>query len=166
MICRSSCVSDESRSEARAILAIVRDHVGGKDVLVMEPLTSSWRVRMRSRQGSDRGHSRQWRGRRDWVAARPHHMPRRRADGLSRGGRVGPWEGDEREHGAGSATGPPEWDWRQVAIADLDGSATISVGDLQEHVADGEGRALVMGDEDLDLFHVGHSRGGPSTSPS
>ena len=34
----------------------------------------------------------------------------------------------------------------------------ISV-DLQEHVADAQGRALAMGDDDLDLVHVGHSRG-------
>ena len=31
--------------------------------------------------------------------------------------------------------------------------------DLQEHVTDAQGRALVMGDDDLDLLHVGHSRG-------
>ena len=31
--------------------------------------------------------------------------------------------------------------------------------DLQEHVADAQGRALVMGDDDLDLLHVGHHRG-------
>lgn len=36
---------------------------------------------------------------------------------------------------------------------DLDvGERLISV-DLQEHVADAQGRALVMGDDDLDLFH-------------
>jgi hypothetical protein len=34
----------------------------------------------------------------------------------------------------------------------------ISV-DLQEHVAAAQGRALVMGDDDLDFLHVGHSRG-------
>jgi hypothetical protein len=32
--------------------------------------------------------------------------------------------------------------------------------DLQEHVTDAQGRALVMGDDDLDLRHVGHYRGG------
>jgi hypothetical protein len=43
---------------------------------------------------------------------------------------------------------------------DLDvGAGLISV-DLQEHVADAQGRALVMGDDDLDLLHVGHYRGG------
>ena len=31
--------------------------------------------------------------------------------------------------------------------------------DLQEHVAGAQGRALVMGDDDLDLLHVGHHRG-------
>jgi hypothetical protein len=42
---------------------------------------------------------------------------------------------------------------------DLDvGAGLISV-DLQEHVADAQGRALVMGNDDLDLLHVGHHRG-------
>jgi hypothetical protein len=31
--------------------------------------------------------------------------------------------------------------------------------DLQEHGADAQGRALVMGDDDLDLLHVGHFAG-------
>jgi len=31
--------------------------------------------------------------------------------------------------------------------------------DLQEHVIDAQGRALVMGDDDLDLLYVGHHRG-------
>jgi hypothetical protein len=38
------------------------------------------------------------------------------------------------------------------------GAGLISV-DLQEHIADAQGRALVVGDDDLDLFHVGHCRG-------
>jgi len=42
---------------------------------------------------------------------------------------------------------------------DLDvGAGLISV-DLHEHVADAQGRALVMGDDDLDLRRVGHHRG-------
>jgi hypothetical protein len=39
----------------------------------------------------------------------------------------------------------------------------ISV-DLQEHVADPQGRVLVMGDDDLDLFHAGHYRGIPAVA--
>ena len=42
---------------------------------------------------------------------------------------------------------------------DLDVGARLISVDLQEHVADAQGRALVMGDDDLDLLHVGHYRG-------
>jgi len=41
---------------------------------------------------------------------------------------------------------------------DLDVGACLISVDLQEHVADPQGRALVMGDDDLDLLHVGHHR--------
>jgi len=40
-----------------------------------------------------------------------------------------------------------------VGLADLIGV------DLQEHVADAQGRALVMGDDNLDLLHFSHHRG-------
>jgi hypothetical protein len=47
-------------------------------------------------------------------------------------------------------------DRRQGHGLDLNvGAGLISV-DLQEHVADTQGRALVMSDDDLDLLHVGH----------
>ena len=50
-------------------------------------------------------------------------------------------------------------DRRHSHRLDLDvGTRLISV-DLQEHVTDAQGRALVMGDDDLDLLHVGHYRG-------
>jgi hypothetical protein len=42
---------------------------------------------------------------------------------------------------------------------DLDVGAGLVSVDLQEHVADAQGRALVMRDDDLDLLHVGHCRG-------
>ena len=41
---------------------------------------------------------------------------------------------------------------------DLDVSARLIGVDLQEHVTDAQGRALAMGDDDLDLLHVGHYR--------
>jgi len=41
----------------------------------------------------------------------------------------------------------------------LDVGAPLIRIDLQEHVVDAQGRALVMGDDDLDLAHVGHYRG-------
>jgi AcrR family transcriptional regulator len=42
---------------------------------------------------------------------------------------------------------------------DLDVGAGLLAVDLQEQIADAQGRALVVGDDDLDLFHVGHYRG-------
>ena len=41
---------------------------------------------------------------------------------------------------------------------DLDVGARLISVDLQEHVADAQGRALVMGHDDLDVFHGCHCR--------
>src|SRR4029077_16765110 len=41
----------------------------------------------------------------------------------------------------------------------LDVGARLIGVDLQEQIADSQGHALVMGDDDLDLFHVSHLRG-------
>ena len=38
------------------------------------------------------------------------------------------------------------------------GACLISI-DLQEHVADAKSRAIAVGDDDLDLIHIGHHRG-------
>jgi len=46
---------------------------------------------------------------------------------------------------------------RRDSLVDV-GTRLIGV-DLQEHVADAQGRPLVMGDDDLDVLHVGHYRG-------
>jgi hypothetical protein len=50
------------------------------------------------------------------------------------------------------------WDRRHSHRLDLDVGARLICVDLQEHVADAQGRALIMGDDDLDLL-VGHYRG-------
>jgi hypothetical protein len=42
---------------------------------------------------------------------------------------------------------------------DLDIRASLISIDFQENVADAQGRAIVMGNDNLNLFHVGHSRG-------
>jgi hypothetical protein len=42
---------------------------------------------------------------------------------------------------------------------DLDVGARLIGVDLQEHVADAQGRALVVGGDDLDLIHAGQYRG-------
>ena len=68
------------------------------------------------------------------------------------------WEGGEREH----RRLPPQdlrgRDRRHRHRLDLDVGAPLISIDLQEHVADAQGRALAMGDDDLDLLHVGHHR--------
>jgi len=70
-----------------------------------------------------------------------------------------PREGGEREHGRL----PPQdlrcGDRRHSHRLDLDVGVPLIRVDLQEHVADAQGRALVMGYDDLDLFHVGQYRG-------
>ena len=48
---------------------------------------------------------------------------------------------------------------RSTALLDLDVAARLICVDLQKHVADAQGHALVMGDDDLDLLHVGQYRG-------
>jgi hypothetical protein len=68
-----------------------------------------------------------------------------------------PWEGGQRERGRLAPQDLRGRDRRHRLDLDV-GAGLISVG-LQEHVADAQGRALVMGDDDLDLLHVGHHRG-------
>jgi hypothetical protein len=50
-------------------------------------------------------------------------------------------------------------DGRQPHRLAFDIDARLIAVDLQEHVADAQSRALVMGDDDRDLFHAGHCRG-------
>jgi hypothetical protein len=71
-----------------------------------------------------------------------------------------PRESGEREHGRLPPQDLRGRDRRHPHRLDLDvGPGLISV-DLQEHVADAQGHALVMGDDNLDLLHVGHHRRG------
>ncbi len=67
-------------------------------------------------------------------------------------------EGGEREHGRLAPQDLRGRDRRHSQRLDLDVGARLITVDLQEHVADAQGRALVMGDDDLDLLHVGHYR--------
>jgi hypothetical protein len=50
--------------------------------------------------------------------------------------------------------------------ADLDVGARLISVDLQEHVTDAKRRALVMGDDDLDLLHVAIVAGMPPAFPT
>jgi hypothetical protein len=51
-------------------------------------------------------------------------------------------------------------DRRQRHRRDLDVGAGLLAVDLQEQIADAQGRALVVGDDDLDLLHARRHRGG------
>ena len=68
-------------------------------------------------------------------------------------------EGGKREHGRLAPQDLRSRDRRQGHRLDLDVGARLIRVDLQEHVADAQGRALVMGNDDLDLLHAGHYRG-------
>jgi hypothetical protein len=87
--------------------------------------------------------------------------PRRRRCGrrLAEAAERRPGEGGEREHGRLPPQDLRSRDRRHRHRLDLDVGARLIGVDLQEHVADAQGCAVVMGDNDLDLRHVGHCRG-------
>jgi hypothetical protein len=70
-----------------------------------------------------------------------------------------PVESGEREHRRIPPQDIRSRDRRHRHRLDLDVGARLIGVDLQEHVADTQRRALAMGDDDLDLLHVGHYRG-------
>ena len=139
--------------------AVARDQVGGKDAVRDEPLAFA----VESRCDLVEAPTGPWRQRR--VVQHPcggtGRGPRRRRRGrrLAEAAECRPWEGGEREHGRLPPQDLRSRDRRQRHRLDLDVGARLISVDLQEHVADAQGRALVMGDDDLDLFHVGHYRG-------
>ena len=59
---------------------------------------------------------------------------------------------------AASATGLPASGPRHRHRLDLDVGAPLISVDLQEHVADAQRHAVVVGKDDLDLIHVRHLR--------
>jgi hypothetical protein len=86
--------------------------------------------------------------------------PRRRGRGrrLAEAAECRPWESAKREYGRLPPQDLRGRDRRHSHCLDLDvGTRLISV-DLQEHVADEQGRALVIGHDDLDAFHGCHCR--------
>jgi hypothetical protein len=139
--------------------AVARDHVGGKDAVRDEPLAFAVEVRC-DRVEAPTG---PWRQRR--VVQHPcggtGRGPRRRRRGrrLTEAAECRPWEDGEREHGRLPPQDLRSRDRRHSHRLDLDVGARLIRVDLQEHVVDAHGRALVMGDDDLDLPHVGHYRG-------
>jgi hypothetical protein len=87
--------------------------------------------------------------------------PRRRRRGrrLAEAAQCPPADGGEREHGRLAPQDLRSRDRRHGHRLDLDVGARLINVDLQEHIADAQGRAIVMGDDDLDLLHAGHYRG-------
>ena len=138
---------------------VVRDQVGGKDAVRDEPFAFAVEVRCDLVEAP----AGPWRQRR--VVQHPcggtRRGPRRRQRGrrLAEAAECRPWEGGEREHGRLPPQDLRSRDRRHSHRLDLDVGARLISVDLQEHVADAQGRALVMGDDDLDLLHVGHYRG-------
>ncbi len=138
--------------------AVARDHVGGKDAVRNEPFTFA----VEARGDFVQALTGPWRKR--GVVQHPNggtcRGPRRRRRGrrLAEASECPPREGGEREH---RRLPPQHLRSRhrcQSHRLNLDlGTRLISV-DLEEHVADTQGRPLVMGGDDLDfyLFHVGH----------
>jgi len=70
-----------------------------------------------------------------------------------------PWEGGEREHRRLPPQDLGSRDRCHSHRLNLDVGARLISVHLQEHVADAHGRALAMGDDDLDLLHAGHHCG-------
>src|SRR4051812_360260 len=64
-----------------------------------------------------------------------------------------PWEGGEGEHGRLAPQNGRSRDRRHGHRLCLDVGARLIMVDLQEQVGDAQGRALVMGDDDLDCLH-------------
>ena len=71
------------------------------------------------------------------------------------------WEGGEREHGRLAPQDFRRRERHHRHRLDLDVAAPLITVDLQEHVADAQRCALVMGDDNLDLIHTGHLRKKP-----
>jgi hypothetical protein len=81
---------------------------------------------------------------------------RRRHRRLTEAAQCRPWQSGQREHRRLAPQDLRSRDRRQSHRLDLDIGARLINIDLQEHITDTQGRALVMGDDDLDLLHVGH----------
>ena len=133
--------------------------VGGKDVERGEPLAFAVEVRCDLVEAP----TGPWRQRR--VVQHPcggtGRGPRRRRRGrrLAEVAECRAWEGGEGEYGRLAPQDLRSRDRRHGHRLDLDVGACLISVDLQEYVADAQGRALVMGDDDLDRLHAGHYRG-------
>jgi hypothetical protein len=139
--------------------AAARDHIGGKDAVRDEPLAFAVELRCDLAEAP----AGPWRQRRavQHPGGGTRRGPRRRRRGrrLAEPAECRPWQGGEREHGRLPPQDLRSGDRRHGHRLDLDVGAPLISVDLQEHAADAQGRALVVGDDDLDLLHTGHCRG-------
>ena len=160
VICRSPCVNTgvHGRSAASATWRLRVTKSAGRTPFVTSHSHSPSRSR-RELVEAPAGPRRQRR-----VVQLPYggtrRGPRRRRRGrrLAEAAERRPRDGGEREHGRLAPQDLRGRDRRQGHRLDLDVDARLIGVDLQEHVADAQGRALGMGDDDLDLIHAGHYR--------
>jgi hypothetical protein len=64
-----------------------------------------------------------------------------------------PWKCGNREHVRFAPQNLRGWHWREGHRLDLEVEARLIGVHLQKHIADAQGRALGMGDDDSDLIH-------------
>src|SRR5262249_47027361 len=138
--------------------AVAPDDVGGEDVVRDEPLalapeSRSWFVDARTGPWRQRGGVQ-----RPGGGTPPGPRPPRGGPTPPEGGRA-PTRGRRR---APALRLPPHdvrgWHGCYRHRPDLAIGAGLLGVDLQEHVADAQGRALTLGDDNLDLLHVTHLR--------
>jgi hypothetical protein len=86
-------------------------------------------------------------------------MSNRASPRLANAAKRHPREGGDREHGRLAPQDLWSRDRCQGRRLNLDIDARLIGVDLQEHVADAQGRTLGMRDDDLDLFHADQYHG-------
>jgi hypothetical protein len=137
---------------------VARHHIGRKETVRDEPVAFVVEVRCDLVEAFT-GPWRQWRVVQYPCGGTGSGPCRRRCGGrLTEAAECRPWEGGECEHGRLPPQDVRSRDRRHGHRLDLDVSARLVSVDLQEDFADAQCRAVVMGDDDLDLFHVGPSR--------
>src|SRR4051794_25159397 len=142
----------------RGDLAVARHQVGGQDAVGDQPRAFAIELRLQLLTGA----ARPWRQRR--VVQPPQRGTRRRPRRRRRGGRLAEAaqrrsrNGREREHGRLAPQDLGRRDRRQGDRLDLDVDTGPIGIDLQEYVADAQGRPRAVSDDHLDLIHGGDHR--------
>ena len=160
VICRSPCVNTgvHGRSAASATWRLRVTRSAGNT-----PFATS---HSHGRRGSDATSSKPYRAMAERrVMQSPNggtrRGPRRRGHGrrLAEAAKCRPPNAGERKDRGLPRQDLRSRDRRHSHRLDLDVGPRLVGVDLQEHVADTQGRPFVMGDDDLDLFHIGDYRG-------